>query len=152
LPNTPDSTQVMRRDFCICSPERLRRYQGRISGPLRDRIDLQVQWPAVSTAQLERDWAFDLMSAMFQAHAIKTEQLDSAAAKKLAQLCRALQLSPGPVKCAFASGAIARGHRGGPSNRASTEKACELGLFSARLTCGHSGCAKHCRYVWHSAY
>jgi magnesium chelatase family protein len=92
LPNTPDSTQVMRRDFCICSPERLRRYQGRISGPLRDRIDLQVQWPAVSTAQLERDWAFDLMSAMFQAHAIKTEQLDSAAAKKLAQLCRALQL------------------------------------------------------------
>ncbi|MFZ9537331.1 MAG: hypothetical protein ACO270_03240, partial [Burkholderiaceae bacterium] len=42
--------------------------------------------------QLERDWAFDLMSAMFQAHAIKTEQLDSAAAKKLAQLCRALQL------------------------------------------------------------
>lgn len=87
-----DPTQVMRRDHCICSPERLRRYQGRISGPLRDRIDLQVQWPAASTGQLERDWAFDLMSAMFQAHAINTEQLDSAAAKKLAQRCRALQL------------------------------------------------------------
>jgi magnesium chelatase family protein len=32
---------------CRCSPEAIGRYQGRISGPLLDRIDLQVEVPAV---------------------------------------------------------------------------------------------------------
>ena len=32
---------------CRCSPEAVARYQGRISGPLLDRIDLQVEVPAV---------------------------------------------------------------------------------------------------------
>jgi magnesium chelatase family protein len=33
---------------CRCSPEVVLRYQGRISGPLLDRIDLQVEVPAVA--------------------------------------------------------------------------------------------------------
>ncbi len=32
---------------CRCSPDQIARYQGRISGPLLDRIDLQVEVPAV---------------------------------------------------------------------------------------------------------
>jgi magnesium chelatase family protein len=32
---------------CRCSPDMVSRYQGRISGPLLDRIDLQVEVPAV---------------------------------------------------------------------------------------------------------
>lgn len=32
---------------CRCTPEGIARYQGRISGPLLDRIDLQVEVPAV---------------------------------------------------------------------------------------------------------
>ncbi len=32
---------------CRCSPDAVARYQGRISGPLLDRIDLQVEVPAV---------------------------------------------------------------------------------------------------------
>lgn len=29
-------------DRCLCSPDQIRRYQGRVSGPLLDRIDLQL--------------------------------------------------------------------------------------------------------------
>jgi magnesium chelatase family protein len=37
---------------CRCTPEQVARYQGRISGPLLDRIDLHVEVPAIPTAQL----------------------------------------------------------------------------------------------------
>jgi magnesium chelatase family protein len=41
-----------RRD-CRCSPDRVERYLGRISGPLLDRIDLQVEVPSVLLGELE---------------------------------------------------------------------------------------------------
>lgn len=37
---------------CTCSPEQVSRYQGRLSGPLLDRIDMQVEVPAVRAADL----------------------------------------------------------------------------------------------------
>ncbi len=37
---------------CRCTPEAVARYQGRLSGPLLDRIDLIVEVPAVRPAQL----------------------------------------------------------------------------------------------------
>jgi magnesium chelatase family protein len=37
---------------CRCSPDAVARYQGRISGPLLDRIDLQVEVPAVAPQTL----------------------------------------------------------------------------------------------------
>src|SRR4029453_14423163 len=37
---------------CRCSPEQVARYQGRLSGPLLDRIDLHVEVPAMSPAEL----------------------------------------------------------------------------------------------------
>ena len=37
---------------CRCTPEAVSRYQGRISGPLLDRIDLQVEVPALSADAL----------------------------------------------------------------------------------------------------
>jgi magnesium chelatase family protein len=39
---------------CRCSPDQVARYRGRISGPLLDRIDLQVEVPAVSQEELSR--------------------------------------------------------------------------------------------------
>lgn len=39
-------------DRCRCAPEQIRRYRSRISGPLLDRIDLQVDVPAVAYADL----------------------------------------------------------------------------------------------------
>ena len=37
---------------CRCTPDAIARYQGRISGPLLDRIDLQLTVPAMSTAEM----------------------------------------------------------------------------------------------------
>lgn len=37
---------------CRCSPEQVSRYQGRLSGPLLDRIDLHVEVPALPTEEL----------------------------------------------------------------------------------------------------
>jgi magnesium chelatase family protein len=37
---------------CRCSPEQVARYQGRLSGPLLDRIDLHVEVPALATGEL----------------------------------------------------------------------------------------------------
>ncbi|WP_077000248.1 YifB family Mg chelatase-like AAA ATPase [Variovorax sp. KK3] len=37
---------------CRCSPDQVTRYQGKLSGPLLDRIDLQIEVPAVPTTEL----------------------------------------------------------------------------------------------------
>lgn len=37
---------------CRCTPDQIRRYQGKISGPLLDRFDLQVAVPAISKTEL----------------------------------------------------------------------------------------------------
>lgn len=37
---------------CRCTPDQVARYQGRLSGPLLDRIDLQVEVPAVRAEEL----------------------------------------------------------------------------------------------------
>jgi magnesium chelatase family protein len=37
---------------CRCSPEAVARYQGKLSGPLLDRIDMQVEVPAIAPADL----------------------------------------------------------------------------------------------------
>ena len=39
---------------CQCTPDQIRRYQGQISGPLLDRIDLHVDVPPVSPAVLQQ--------------------------------------------------------------------------------------------------
>ena len=37
---------------CRCTPDQVLRYQGKLSGPLLDRIDLHIEVPAVSAQQL----------------------------------------------------------------------------------------------------
>ncbi|MDB5864359.1 MAG: ATP-dependent protease, partial [Betaproteobacteria bacterium] len=37
---------------CRCTPDQVQRYRGRISGPLLDRIDIQIEVPAVRTEEL----------------------------------------------------------------------------------------------------
>ena len=37
---------------CRCTPEAVTRYQGKLSGPLLDRIDMQVEVPAIAPAEL----------------------------------------------------------------------------------------------------
>ena len=45
------------RHDCRCPPGRIEAYSGRISGPLLDRIDLQVEVPPVSLRELEQPHA-----------------------------------------------------------------------------------------------
>jgi magnesium chelatase family protein len=40
---------------CRCSPDQIARYHGRISGPLLDRIDVQIEVPAVPPLDLARN-------------------------------------------------------------------------------------------------
>jgi len=42
-----------KRKQCTCSPNEIKRYLGRISGPLLDRIDIQVEMDAVSIEEIE---------------------------------------------------------------------------------------------------
>jgi len=42
-----------RQKQCTCSPNEIKRYLGRISGPLLDRIDIQVEMDAVSIEEIE---------------------------------------------------------------------------------------------------
>jgi magnesium chelatase family protein len=40
---------------CRCTPDQVARYRGKISGPLLDRIDLQIEVPAVAEHELTRN-------------------------------------------------------------------------------------------------
>lgn len=46
--------RICREDNCRCTPTQVQRYQSRISGPLLDRIDIQVQVPALEQELLTR--------------------------------------------------------------------------------------------------
>ena len=37
---------------CLCTPQQIRRYRAKLSGPLQDRIDMQIEVPPVSVRDL----------------------------------------------------------------------------------------------------
>src|SRR5881409_1246160 len=49
---------------CRCTPERIARYRGRISGPLADRIDIKLEVPAPREAELVAPAASEASSAI----------------------------------------------------------------------------------------
>lgn len=49
---------------CRCTPDQVSRYQGRLSGPLLDRIDLHVQVPALPAEQLLQPGAGEASAAI----------------------------------------------------------------------------------------
>ncbi|AWV08757.1 Fis family transcriptional regulator [Lysobacter maris] len=63
---------------CRCSPDAIRRYRGRISGPLMDRIDLHVHVPRLPPSQLRPDGPPGESSAAVQARVAvaRTRQLE----------------------------------------------------------------------------
>ncbi len=49
---------------CRCAPAQIQRYRARISGPLLDRIDLHIEAPALSLAELRNDQAGESTAAI----------------------------------------------------------------------------------------
>jgi magnesium chelatase family protein len=49
---------------CRCTPDQILRYRSRISGPLLDRIDIQIEVPAVSVEELSRAQAGESSAAI----------------------------------------------------------------------------------------
>jgi magnesium chelatase family protein len=40
---------------CVCTPQQIRRYRARLSGPLQDRIDIHIEVPSVPVRELHDD-------------------------------------------------------------------------------------------------
>jgi magnesium chelatase family protein len=60
---------------CRCTPTQIQRYRARISGPLLDRIDLHVEAPALSIAELRTEKAGESSAAIrARVHAARARQ------------------------------------------------------------------------------
>lgn len=55
---------------CVCSAAQVRRYRGRLSGPLLDRLDLQIEVPAVPIRTLGDDGARTDSSAVIRTRVV----------------------------------------------------------------------------------
>jgi magnesium chelatase family protein len=68
---------------CVCTPEQRRRYRGRISGPLLDRIDLRVSVPRLDSAVLLAPATPDIDSAAVRERVVRARSVQYARAGKL---------------------------------------------------------------------
>ncbi len=59
---------------CHCTPDQIARYRGRISGPLLDRIDLQIQVPAIPQEELMRHNVIGEKSSVIRARVTESHQ------------------------------------------------------------------------------
>ncbi|HYS53432.1 MAG TPA: YifB family Mg chelatase-like AAA ATPase [Thermoanaerobaculia bacterium] len=91
------------RRECICGPMQIARYLGKISGPLLDRIDLQVEVPALTAEEIGSTTAGEASSAIRErvesARAIQRERFrrsnaESNAEMSTRQLRRFCELAP----------------------------------------------------------
>src|SRR5947208_3283015 len=64
------------RHACRCPPLLIERYRGRVSGPLLDRIDLHVEVPAVSLAELRSSAGESTQTVAARVAAARAVQLD----------------------------------------------------------------------------
>ncbi len=84
------------RRECRCTPLEVRRYRGRLSGPLLDRIDLQLEVPAVSFRELARPAAAE-SSAAVRARVLAARELQAARLRESGRRTNA-ELSPREVR------------------------------------------------------
>lgn len=59
---------------CQCTPDQIARYRGRISGPLLDRIDIQIEVPAVSQEELMRQNVMGEKSSVIRTRVTESHQ------------------------------------------------------------------------------
>jgi magnesium chelatase family protein len=69
---------------CTCTPQQVQRYRGKISGPLLDRIDIQVEVPAVKYKELShRDAGEDSVVIRTRVNRARDVQLQRFAGRSL---------------------------------------------------------------------
>jgi magnesium chelatase family protein len=110
------------RAACSCSPTTKRRYLGRLSGPLLDRVDVKVELLPVGRAELLNDRKFTETSA---AVAARVAQARDRAAHRLAG-------TPWRLNAEVPGSELRRSYPPGRGALAPLERAMELGEISAR--------------------
>ncbi len=94
---------------CRCTPDQIARYRGKISGPLLDRIDLQIEVPAVPEGELTG-------AASGEPSALVRARVEAAAALQQARQGKPnSQLGPGEIDLHCAPGC--RRRKAAPSRR-----------------------------------
>jgi len=63
---------------CRCTPDQIQRYRGRVSGPLLDRIDLQIYVPRLPTSALSGDQSTPENSARVRARVARARERQAA--------------------------------------------------------------------------
>lgn len=67
---------------CVCTPDQVQRYRGKVSGPLLDRIDLQLEVPRVPLAELNATAGAGENSAAVRARVVAARDRQLARAGK----------------------------------------------------------------------
>jgi magnesium chelatase family protein len=120
------------RSACSCSPATRRRYLGRLSGPLLDRVDVKVELLPVGRAELLSDRKFTETSAVVAA---RVEQARDRAARRL-------RGSPWRLNAEVPGSELRRSFAPRRGALAPLERAMEIGEISAR------GVDKVVRVAW----
>jgi magnesium chelatase family protein len=120
------------RSACSCSPATRRRYLGRLSGPLLDRVDVKVELLPVGRAELLSDRKFTETSAVVAA---RVEQARQRAARRL-------RGTPWRLNAEVPGSELWRTFAPGRGALAPLERAMEIGEISAR------GVDKVVRVAW----
>lgn len=120
------------RSACSCSPATRRRYLGRLSGPLLDRVDVKVELLPVGRAELLSDRKFTETSAVVAA---RVEQARDRAARRL-------RGSPWRLNAEVPGSELRRAFAPRRGALAPLERAMEIGEISAR------GVDKVVRVAW----
>ena len=120
------------RSACSCTPAARRRYLGRLSGPLLDRVDVKIGLLPVGRAELLSDRKFTETSAVVAA---RVEEARRRAAHRL-------RGTPWRLNAEIPGSELRRSHAPGHDAMAPLERALELGEISAR------GVHKVVRVAW----
>jgi magnesium chelatase family protein len=110
------------RSKCSCSPATRRRYLGRLSGPLLDRVDVKVELLPVGRAELLSDRRFAESSATVAARVIQARE----------RAARRFRGTPWRVNAAVPGSELRRSFAPVRSAMAPLERAMEIGEVSAR--------------------
>jgi magnesium chelatase family protein len=110
------------RSKCSCSPATRRRYLGRLSGPLLDRVDVKVELLPVGRAELLSDRKFAESSATVAARVVQARE----------RAARRFRGTPWRVNAAVPGSELRRSFAPVRSAMAPLERAMEIGEVSAR--------------------